>query len=273
MSAGVASSMGNTKNRGLPVGMWRAVAGAMLPWLLLLVVGNLLLVWPPLGGDATPQVWLWMFTWHTAFVLPFLLFAAGVALWRKLGYSRRVVRGGAVVGVAVVAASYLLGWWLAPELDDRNLARLGAETEDTRRFGPETPVGVLRNLRFVEANPPEEYSLRASAPHRTPPNVLRWALHSPVALAVFGLLNVILGVLSAELTVDLGRGSRRNARIVIGVLGGMAFYACYVLAGPVEPFLRDGTMRSGVAAAWVPLLLPAAECLILGWLVRRRRYG
>ena len=273
MSAGVASSMGNTKNRGLPVGMWRAVAGAMLPWLLLLVVGNLLLVWPPLEGDATLARWLWMFTHQVAFVLPFLLFAAGVTLWRKLGYSRRVVRVGAVVGVAVVAASYLLGSWLAPEMEDRNLARVGAETEDTRRFGPETPVGVLRNLRFVEANPPAEYSLRSSTPDRFPPNVLRWALHSPVALAVFGLFNVILGVLSAELTVVLAPGSRRNARIMIGVLGGTAFYACYVLAGPVEPFLRDGTMRSGVAAAWVPLLLPVAGCLVLGYLVRRRRYG
>ena len=245
----------------------------MLPWLLLLVAGNLFLIWPPLEGDATLLRWMWMFTEHTAFVLPFLLFVAGVALTRKLGYSRRVLRVGVLVGISVVAASCLLGSWLAPELNDRNLASLGAETEDMRRFGPRTPVGVVRNLRFVEANPPEEYSLRVSAPDRFPPNMLRWALHWPVALAVFGLFNVILGVLSAELTVDLARGSRRNARIVIGVLGGMAFYACHVLAGPVEPFLRDGTMRSGVAAAWAPLLLPAAECLILGYLVRRRRYG
>ena len=259
------------KHRGFRI--WRSVAGALLPWLLLLVAGNLFLIWPPLGGDATLLRWMWMFTEHIAFVVPFLLFAAGATLTRKLGYSRRVLRVGALVGISVVAVSYLLGSWLAPELNDRYLASLGAETEVMRRFGPRTPVGVLRNLRFVEANPPEEYSLRVSTPDRFPPNVLRWELHWPVALAVFGLFNVILGVLSAELTVDLARGSRRNARIVIGVLGGMAFYACHVLAGPVEPFLRDGTMRSGVAAAWVPLLLPAAECLILGCLVRRRRYG
>lgn len=245
----------------------------MLPWLLLLVVGNLILIWPPLEGEATLLGWMWMCTAHAAIVFPFLLFAAGVTLWRKLGYSRRVLRVAALVGISVVAVSYLLGSWLAPELNDRYLASLGTETEDMRRFGPRTPVGVLRNLRFVEANPPEEHSLRVSTPDRFPPNVLRWELHWPVALAVFGLFNVILGVLSAELTIDMGRGSRRNARIVIGVLGGIAFYACYVLAGPVEPFLRDGTMRSGVTAAWAALLLPAAECLILGCLVRRRRYG
>lgn len=261
------------RNRGFPTGIWRSVAGAMLPWLLLLVAGNLLLTWPPLLGDPTPLGWIWLFTQQTAFLLPFLLFAVGVTLWRKLGYSRRVLRVGVLAGVSVVLASYLLGSWLAPELDDRNLARLGAEMEDTRRFGPPTPVGLARNLRFVEANPPAEYGLRADTPHLFPPNVLRWKLHSPVALAVFGLLNVILGVLSAELTVVLSRGRRRTARIMIGVLGGMAFYACFVLAEPVEPFLRDGTMRSGVAAAWVPLLLPVAEGLILGYLVRGRRYG
>ena len=261
------------KNRGFPATISRSVAGAMLPWLLLLVVGNLFLIWPPLEGDATLLRWMWMFTKHTAFVLPFVLFAAGVTLWWKIGYSWRVLRVGALVGISVVAASYLLGSWLAPELADRSLASLEPSTENTRRFGPQTPVGVARNLRFVEANPPEEYSLRADTPHRFPPNVLRWTLHSPVVLAVFGLFNVLIGVLSAELTVGLARGSRRNARIVIGVLGGWAFYACYVLAGPVEPFLRDGTMRSGVAAAWAPLVLPAAECLVLGYLVRRRRYG
>lgn len=261
------------RHRGLPTGTWRAVAGAMLPWLLLLVVGNLFLIWPPLGVDATLPRWMWMFTYHIAFVLPFVLFAAGVALWRKLGYSRRVLRAGALVGVSVVVISYLMGSWLAPELDDRSLAGLGAEMEDMRRFGPLTPVGLARNLRFAEANPPAEYGLRADTPHLFPPNVLRWQLHSPVAMAVFGLLNVILGILSAELTVVLARGRRRTARIMIGVLGGMAFYACFVLAGPVEPFLRDGTMRSGVAAAWVPLLLPAAEGLLLGYLIRGRRYG
>lgn len=245
----------------------------MLPWLLLLIGGNLLLIWPPLLGDPTPLRWLVLLTWQTSFVLPFLLFAAGVVLWRKIGYSRGVLRGGTLVGAAVVVASYLMGSWLVPELHDRSLARHGAETEEARRFGPDTPVGILRNLRFVEANPPEEYTLRSNSPHRHPPNVLRWALHSPAALAVFGLLNVVLGVLSAEVTAGMAGGGRRATLVAIGVLGGMAFYASFVLAGPVEPFLRDGTMRSGVAAAWAPLLLPAAECLILGHLVRRRRYG
>ena len=256
-----------------PPGIWGPVVRAMLPWYLLLVVGRLLLVWPPFEEDATFVRWLWMFAHDTALVLPFLLFAGGVALARWVGYSRRVLRASAVVGISVVAVSYGLGAWLAPELDDRYLAGLGAETEDARQFGPQTPVGIVRNIRFVEASPPGEYSLRASTPRQFPPNVLRWELHVPIALAVFGLFNVLIGVRSAELTADLARGSRRNTRVAIGVLGGMAFFAFQMLVGPVEPFLRDGTMRSGVAAAWIPLALPAAEALLFAFLVRSRRYG
>ena len=253
--------------------IWGPVVGAMLPWYLLLVAGRLLLVWPPFEEEGSFARWLWLFANDTALVLPFLLFAAGVALARGVGYSRRLLRAGAMVGISVVAVSYGLGAWLAPELDDLFLSGVGADTEDMRQFGSQTPVGILRNIRYVEASPPEEYSLRASTPERFPPNVLRWELHTPVAFAAFGLINLLIGVRSAELTAGLPRGRRRNARVAIGVLGGLAFFACYLLAGPVEPFLRDGTMRSGVAAAWTPLALPAAEAVLLGFLARARRYG
>ncbi len=245
----------------------------MLPWYLLLVVGRLLLVWPPFEEEGSFVRWLWMFANDTALVLPFLLFAAGVALARRVGYSRRLLRAGAMVGISVVAVSYVLGAWLAPELDDRYLSSLGAAAEDMRQFGPRTPVGILRNIHFVEASPPEEYSLRSSTPDRFPPNVLRWELHAPVAFAAFGLINLLIGVRSVELTAGLPRGHRRNARVAIGVLGGMAYFACHMLAGPVEPFLRDGTMRSGLAAAWTPLALPAVEAVLVGFLARARRYG
>ena len=254
-------------------GIWGPTIRAMLPWYLLLVVGKLVLIWPPFEEEASFVRWLWMFAHDTALILPFLLFAAGVALARTLGYSRRVLRAGAVVGISVVAVSYGLGAWLAPALDDRYLANVGAETEDMREFGPQTPVGILRNIRFVEASPPAEYSLRASTPRQFPPNVLRWDLHVPIAFAAFGLINLLIGVRSAELTADMTRGSRRNTRVAIGVLGGMAFFAFQMLVGPVESFLRDGTMRSGVAAAWIPLALPAAEALLFTFLVRSRRYG
>ena len=255
--------------------IWRPVARAMLPWVLLYVVGKPLLAlsWPPYQWSGSFLRWLSTATNDVASMLPFALFAAGVVVARRLGHSRRAIRAAIAVGILVSAVAYALAGWAAPLLEDRDLASLGSETEDSRRFGPRTPVGIARNIRFVEANPPEEYHLSVSNPHRHPPNALRWQLHVPVAMSVFGLLNVLLGVLSTQLTVDLDRGRRRSARLAIGVLGGSAFFACLVLADPVRPFLLHGTMRSGTVSAWVPLALPLVETFLLAYLVRRRKYG
>ena len=251
-----------------------AIGRAMLPWCLLFIVGKPLLELrrPPYEWPVTSLRWLWGVTEDTALVLPFLLFAAGVALVRVLGDSHRLVRTAVAVGISVGAVAYALGAWVAPQVHDRFLATLEPETVDLRRFGPRTPTGVLDNLRFVEATPPEEYSLSVSAPHRFPPNVLRWELHGPPAMAVFGIINVLLGVLAAKLTVDLSRRAQRNSRLAMGVIGGIAFFGCLVVASPVGPFLRDGTMRSGILGAWGPLVFPLVEASVLLHLVRRREH-
>ena len=132
---------------------------------------------------------------------------------------------------------YLAGW-IEPAIHHRYLVSTGSEAAARTQFGPQTPAGLLRNLRFLEENPPQEYSLSVDAPDQLPPNVLWWVLHRPGALAVFGLVNVLLGVLTAQLTADLRRRSRRNARVAIGVLGAIAFFASMGFASPIEPFLR-----------------------------------
>ena len=252
-----------------------SITRALLPWCLLFAVVKPLLSlrWPPFEWSGGWIRWLWIATDDIAFVLPFILFAAGVALKKQMGYSRRTIRAAVTVGIVMSATSYFLAAWGAPAIQHRALARVGSETADARRFGARTPIGILRNLRFAEANPSRELSLRVSDPRQFPPNVLRWELHFPVAMAVFGLTNVFLGVLAAELTVDLKRGRRRNARLAIGLFGGAAFFALHLLASPMEPFLRTGALRSGVGAAWAPLLLPFGECLLLVHLLRIRRYG
>lgn len=248
---------------------------AMAPWLLLLVGGKVILtqVWSRPEDASSLSEWLWLIVDDLALVLPFLLFAVGLALGRVLGHSGRAFCTAVLLGIAVSVLSYTLDAWVAPEIEDRILAALGAETVDTRRFGSKTPVGILRNLEFVEANPPARYSLRTSSPHEFPPNVLRWHLHQPLALAVFGIANVLLGLLASELTVDLSNRVRRTVRLAIGIGGGIAFLVGVVVTSPVEPFLRDGTMRSGIAGAWLPLLIPLIEGLVLRHLVKSRRYG
>lgn len=257
------------------VGIWLPVARVMLLWVLLLVTGVSLVVFraAPDGMTGSLLRWLAYATDETAFILPCTLFAAGVVLVQKLGYSRRVFRAAAAAGIVVGALAYLLAAWVAPVVDDQYLVSLGPETPDMRRFGSATPAGIARQIRFVEANPPDEYLLATDTPHRHPPNVLRWRLHLPVAMSVFGVINVFLGVVSAELTAGFRRGRRRTARLAIGVIGGLAFVGCMAVADPVTPFLNDGTMRSGVVGAWFPLVLPVVQALLFFHLVRRRRYG
>jgi len=267
--------MTTTQPRRKPVGWAGACFRAMAPWLLLLVGGKVILTqtWSPLAEASSLSRWLWLIVDDLALVLPFLLFAVGLALGRVLGHSARAFRVAIFVGISVSILSYSLDAWVAPEIEDRILAARGAETVDVRRFGSQTPAGILRNLEFVQTNPPPQYSLRTSSPQEFPPNVLLWHLNQPLAFAVFGIANVLLGLLASELTVDLSNRVRRSVRLALGIGGGIAFFACVVVASPVEPFLRDGTMRSGIAGAWLPLLIPLIEGLVLWPLVKSRRYG
>lgn len=252
-----------------------SIARPMLLWWLALVAAKPLssFRWPPYEWSGGLLRFLWTIIDDTGFVLPFLAFAGAVALRNKCGFSRQVVRAALVLGIATSAASYVLAAWVAPTIHDRALALSGPESADVRRFGPRTPAGVLRNLRFVEANPPGQYSLRVAEPERFPPNVLRWQLHLPATVALFAIVNALLGVLAADLTVDLRRGNRRNARLAIGLMTGIAFIGIERLTEPTGLFLLSGELRSGVLAAWVPLLLPTAGCFLLLYLVRGRRYG
>ncbi len=229
--------------------------------------------WPPYAWSGSFLRWLWVTVSDFSTVLPFALFAAGLVVARKLGHSRRALRCTLVVGLALGSVAYVMEAWLDPIVGHRYSASLGSTTEDARRFGADTPVGILRNLDFVEANPPDQYSLRVGNPEQHPPNILRWRLHFPIVMAIFSLVNVFLGLLAAELTVDLKRGVRRTALLAFGILGGIAFFAAVVLAAPIQPFLDTGEFRPGVPAAWLPLSVPLAEGLLLVYLTRSRRYG
>lgn len=244
-----------------------------LLWWALLVAGRML--WGLSGswdsGLDSVLSWVTYTSGNLGFVLPYLLFATGVGLAREFALSRPLIRVAMSLGIALGILSYVLVDWVAPVASYRDRISSGSATYGSVQFGPYTPARVLRTLRHVEANPPEEYSMSVEAPERHPPNVLRWRLHQPAAMGVFGLVNIFLGVLTARLTANMRRRSRRNARVAIGVLGGIAFFVCVMLASPIEPFLRDGTLRPGVPSAWAPLALPLTEALLLGYLIRRRR--
>ena len=249
----------------------RAFLQAMASWFILWIGLRVLLVlaWPPQGRYPGASWWLWTTTTDLALILPFLLFAGGVALASAVRNLRRVVRIAIPLALFFAVASYCLSAWASPILKHHS-ADSPAAAAEAARFGPSTPDVLLGILRDVEANPPDQYSVGVDARDRTLPNVLRWRLHVPLAQAVFGVLNLLLGVLAAQLTANLRRGARRNARLAIGIIGGSAYFLCLAAASPIQPFLRDGTLQSGVLSAWAPLTLPLIELLALFQLVRTR---
>ncbi len=113
----------------------------------------------------------------------------------------------------------------------------------TERFGPQTPGGILRNLRYVETNPPSEYSRSIDHPERHYPSRLRLSLHLPAALAGLTLLNTLVGLLAADLTGGFSPQVRRRARWAIGVAGGVA---CFAALAAATVFDRDWSNVSGV---------------------------
>lgn len=251
----------------------RAVARGILPWLLLLVFLRPFLTpeWPPYEWTGSLSRWFAGVAGDVGLFLPFLLFSAGTALARVVGLSRRLVGIAVVFGIFSASLAYGCSAVLTPMLVHRSLAEQLPDIEEVQPFGPDTPTGLVRNLIFVEQNPPTEFSLGSDLRRHRPPEVLHWELNRPIALAVFGIINLFLGMLAAEATVGLNRPVQWNARLAIGVLGAIAFFVLQEMGSPIQSFLRGDPMGSGVLAAWGPLALPLAEVLVLGYLVRRRR--
>lgn len=248
-----------------------AVMGAVLPWLALLVAVRPLVTpeWPPIAWSGSFSRWASTVLGDLGLFLPCLLFAGGSALLRVLRLSRRLARVAIGIGILSAIVSYASSALVAPVLAHRALA--DADIMETRSFSPRTPAAILQNLRFVHDNPPAEYSLSVNAADRRPPSVLEWQLHRPAAIAVFGVINLLLGILAAAATTMMNRPGQWNSRLVIGVIGAIAFYGLQEMGSPVQSFLRGDPMGSGVLAAWGPLALPVAEALLLGYLVWKQR--
>lgn len=252
---------------------FRVVVRVILPWLLLLVFLRPLATpeWPPYEWTGSLSRWVAGVIGDVGLFLPFLLFAGGSALVRVVGFSRRVARVAIAIGIAGAILAYLCSAVFKPTLVYRSLTQQVANVEEVQPFGPYTPVGLVRNLRFVEQNPPLEFSLSTDQLQRRPPNVLVWELHRPIAMAVFGIINLFLGMLTAEATIGMRRPRQWNTRLAIGVVGAIAFHLLMETGSPIQAFLRGDPMGSGILSAWGPLALPVTEALLLGYLVWRRR--
>ena len=262
-----------TPGSAAPQPWFRAVVGAILPWLLLLVVLRPMVTtnWPPYAWSGSLARWASGVTSDIGLFLPVLAFAAGSALVRVVGLSRRLAGIAAAVAIAVAALGYVCSAVIGPTLTYGPLAEQIPDIEEVLPFGPPTPAGLVRNLRYVEENPPAEFSLSTNQLRNRPPNALLWELHHPIAIAVFAVINLFLGVLAAEATAGMARPAQLNTRLAIGVVGAVAFRVLLEMGSPIQALLRGDPMGSAALGAWRPLALPVAEALLLGYLAWRRR--
>lgn len=209
------------------------------------------------------QMWLAQVTGLIGFVLPFAAFAGGLAI-RHGTFDRRGTVIAALAGLVLGMAGYASAEVVSPLADYAALAD-DADVAEIRPFGPRTPAGTLRQLSFLEANPPQAF--RVGDPARTPPNRVLLLFHVPIAFVVFAVLNCMLGHFVSRLTDALRAPSRRNVRLAAGLAGALAFFGAAFLAGHPG---RDWIAVSGVAAAWLPLAVPLVEALVLVTIIRHR---
>lgn len=134
-------------------------------------------------------------------------------------------------------------------------------------MGAPTPSQLRARRGIVIATPPETYSFRRDRPFESPPNWLTYRIHSPVVIALFAILGALLGQLVAFLTSGLSPPARRNARWALGLFSALAFFIAEVAGGA---WVRLDPGNSGLAGAWLPMLMPLAELALLAFLVRRR---
>jgi hypothetical protein len=209
------------------------------------------------------QMWFAQVTGLIGFILPFAAFAGGVAI-RNGKVGGRGTATAALAGLVVGLVGYASAEVVSPLADYAALAD-DPDVAEIRPFGPRTPAGTLRQLSFLEANPPQAY--RVGDPVRTPPNRVLLLFHVPIAFVAFAVLNCVLGHFVSRLTDALRAPSRRNACLATGLAGGLAFFGAAFLAAHPG---RDWVAVSGVAAAWLPLAVPLVEALVLATIIRHR---
>lgn len=197
-------------------------------------------------------------------LLPFAAFAGGAASGRARGSAF----GAALAsGLGLGFATYLLLAFAHPLLQHSYEVRAGWVSPTLgQQFGARTPAGILRNLRYVEANPPAEYTMRIERPEAHYPSRLRLALNLPAALGVLALVNVLVGSLAASATWTLAPRTGRRVRAAVGFAGGLAYFGAFLAASSPD---RDWSTASGVVTAWIPLAIPVVEAFLLAMVARR----
>ena len=239
--------------------------GATTMWVGGLVV--IILIFHAMSGSLLwreARTWLWIsvLSGNIGTLIPFAAFAGGVVACRSLSAG-----GIAARAVVLSAISYGLLGYASPLAEYQDALASGRDVTAFYPFGPSTPGAQAAQREAVRANPPEAYSFSTEHPLRIPPNWLTYLIHHLWSLALFAVLAALMGRLGGKLTTGLSPPARRNARWALGLGTGLAFFIPLAAAGD---WVRLDPSNSGIAAAWLPLLVPLAGMGLLVVLVRRR---
>jgi hypothetical protein len=232
--------------------------GVLVGWNLAYQVSAGLLV----GGFGRPGHLVYQLPGWIGLFLPYAALAGGMAAHALL--SPKGVLGRAT---AVAAMSYLLLAWASPTAIHHANASAGVDVATQYAFGPDTPGALRAQRAAVEADPPEEFSLRIDRPLEQPPNWLTYRIHTPLVMAGFALLAALLGYGLAGLTTGLSPPRRRIARLGLGLAAALAFFLALAAGGQ---WVRADPANAGVLGAWLPLLVPLAGLAVLEGLGRAR---
>ncbi len=236
----------------------RWLAGLASLWLCFQVLSA-----PPVSGGRSALELAWRIPGVLGLLLPFTAFAGGLTLSMVVEVSRR----GILFGSLLALPAYGLLAYVRPIAVYKEAVSLGRDVAIERPMGPSTSGQLRARREAVLATPPATYSFRVSRPLESPPNWLTYQIHSPAVLALFAILGTLLGQFVGFLTSGLSPPARRNARWALGLISSLAFFIAEVAGGE---WVRLDPGNSGLAGAWLPMLVPMVELALLVFLARRR---
>lgn len=241
---------------------------ATATWVLILLLAPVLVRFQ--HGPSSPGVWM---AWEAGFhlvgwlgvLVPYAVFAGGLAVGCRSSVLS-TVRYAAPVGLA----AYLLVGFAAPQMEYRAELAKGLPVETRHPTGPGTVSNLLSLRELVRERQPTEVRYSVETPLETPPTWYTYLIHQPAAAALFAILAALLGRIVSHLTPGLSPPVRRNARWAAGLAIGASAFVAQALGGD---WVRLDPSNSGLAGAWLPLLVPGLILVVLQLLASRRSKG
>jgi hypothetical protein len=188
-------------------------------------------------------------------------FAGGVSLQRLAG-PHRSWRAVTLGGLSATIVVFVVGSYVVPNLEYRGHELAGRDVAQYAPFGPATPSGMLKQLRYLRANPPTVVNRSVETPRAQPINWTEFLLHAHFVLPLFSLLSGFAGLFFAQITSGIRSSRRLHLRWIFGVF---VFVAISAPFQPIRVYLSSHPSGSGAVGAWM-MLGPSLILVLVLWI-------